>query len=85
MYFYPLGVTADINTSLSESSSVLDEVTVTASKNDLFSSDRNGAAVTFGKDALQSIPNLGRTLNSVTKYNVYSNGSSSFGGQDSHF
>jgi hypothetical protein len=83
--FLSLGVTADINTSLSESSSVLDEVTVTASKNDLFSSDRNGAAVTFGKDALQSIPNLGRTLNSVTKYNVYSNGSGSFGGQDSRF
>lgn len=83
--YLALGVTADVNTKLSESASALDEVVVTANKNDLFSSDRSGAAVTFGQEALNSIPNLGRTINSVTRYNVYSNGSGSFAGQDSRF
>lgn len=80
-----LGVTADLNAKLQEESTQLDEIVVSAGRNDLFSSDRNGAAVTFGKEALTSIPNLGRTINDVTKYNVYSNGRGSFAGQDSRF
>ncbi len=83
--YLSLGVTADVNTTLAESTSVLDEVLVTATKNDLFSSDRNGAAVTFGNEQLNAVPNIGRTINSVTRYNVYSNGRGSFAGQDSRF
>lgn len=81
--FLSLGVTADVNTKLNEGSVVLGEVVVTSSKNDLFSSDRAGAAVTFDKDALNAVPNLGRTINDITRYNVYSNGRGSFAGQDS--
>ncbi|MBC7884638.1 MAG: carboxypeptidase regulatory-like domain-containing protein [Saprospiraceae bacterium] len=80
-----LGVTADLNSKLMEEMTIIDEVVVSAGRNDLFSADRSGAAVTFGKDALNAIPNINRTLNSVGKYNVYSNGSGSFAGQDSRF
>lgn len=83
--YLSLGVTADVNTKLAEESTKLDEIVVTAGKNDLYSSGRSGAAVTFGREALVAIPNLGRTINDVTKYNVYSNGRGSFAGQDSRF
>lgn len=83
--YLSLGVAAQINTVLSEQASVLEEIVVSANKNDLFSADRSGAAVTFGKDELIALPNLGRTINDVTRYNVYSNGRGSFAGQDSRF
>ena len=81
--YLSLGVTADVNTVLNEGSVELGEVVVIADKNSLFSSDRSGAAVTFGRDALNAIPNLGRTVDDITRYNVYSNGRGSFAGQDS--
>ncbi len=83
--FLNLGVKADFNAKLVEETTLIDEVVVTAGRNDLFSSDRSGAAVTFSKDALNAVPNISRTINSITKYNVYSNGSGSFAGQDSRF
>ncbi|MGE5355823.1 MAG: TonB-dependent receptor [Deltaproteobacteria bacterium] len=83
--FLNLGVSADVNTKLAESTTELAEVLVIGSKNDLFSSDRTGAAATFDRAALTSIPSLNRTINDVTRYNVYSNGRGSFSGQDSRF
>lgn len=83
--FLNLGVTADVNTKLAASSTELGEILVTANKNDLFSSDRNGAAASFDRNALTAIPSLNRTINDVTRYNVYSNGRGSFSGQDSRF
>lgn len=83
--FLNLGVTADVNTKLMVTTTELGEIIVTANKNDLFSSDRTGAATTFNRDALTSIPSLNRTINDVTRYNVYSNGRGSFSGQDSRF
>jgi hypothetical protein len=83
--FLSLGVTSDVNTKLRESSQMLDEITVTAGKGNLFSADRSGAAVTFGVEALNALPNIGRTINDVTRYNVFSNGRGSFAGQDSRF
>ncbi len=82
--FLSLGVAADVNTKLEDESSQLAEVLVTADRNDIFSSDRTGAASSFDKNTLNSIPTIGRTVNSIIKYNVFGNGSS-FGGQDSRF
>ena len=80
-----LGVTADVNTVMREATLTLEGVTITAGRNDLFSSDRTGAALTFGQEALNALPNIGRNVNDISKYNVYSNGRGSFAGQDSRF
>jgi hypothetical protein len=80
-----LGVAADVNIKMQETGILVDEVVVTANRNDIFSSDRTGAAVTFNNKAIQAIPTIGRTVADITRYNVYSNGRGSFAGQDSRF
>lgn len=77
-----LGTATNLKFILQESSSLVDEVTVVASRNDIFSSGRTGAAVSYDKDALAAVPIIGsRSIGAVTKYTPFGNGSS-FGGQD---
>ncbi len=80
--FLNLGVSADLNVKLADENTTLEELVVTGEKNAIFSSDRAGAAASFDRNTLNSIPTIGRTINDVVKYNAYSNGSS-FAGQDS--
>ncbi|MCC6459950.1 MAG: carboxypeptidase regulatory-like domain-containing protein [Saprospiraceae bacterium] len=78
-----LGTASNVNFSMQESGVLMDEVVISANRNDIFSSDRTGAAQTFGKGQLNSLPTIGsRSIGSITKYNPNGNGSS-FGGQDS--
>ncbi len=81
--YLSLGVSADVNAKLQDDSAQLDEIVVSASRNDIFSSDRIGAAQTFDKGMLNSIPTIDRTVNSILKYNVYGTNGGSFAGQDS--
>jgi hypothetical protein len=77
-----LGSAANVDVRLQEGNVAIDEVTVTATRGAIFSSERTGAAQTFTSAQLQSIPTIGsRSINSVVKYNPQGNGTS-FGGQD---
>jgi hypothetical protein len=82
--YLSLGVAATLNVALADESTQLEEITIAADRNDIFSSDRTGAAASFSRDNLNSIPTIGRTVNDIVKYNAYGNGRS-FAGQDSRF
>jgi len=83
--YLSLGTAADVNAKLQEESSELQEIVVSADRNDVFSSDRTGAAVTFDRNTLNTTPTIDRTVNSIIKYNPYSGPGNSFAGQDSRF
>ena len=81
--FTNLGVAANIDFTLQETGVAMDELVISATRNDLFSSQRTGAASTFDSKRVTSIPTIGsRSINSITKYNPNGNGRN-FGGQDS--
>lgn len=82
--YLSLGVAANINAKLEDESTQLNEIIVSGVKNDIFSTDRTGAAASFGRDNLTSLPTIGRTVDDIVKYNAYGNGRS-FAGQDSRF
>jgi len=79
-----LGTASNVDFRMVESGSLLDEVTIVANRNDIFSSDRTGAATTFDRNQLATIPVTGaRSINAITKYNPFGNSGNSFGAQDS--
>ncbi len=78
-----LGTTANVDIKIAEDATVMAEIVVTADKNDVFSSNRTGAASTVNSAQLSALPTVGaRSINDFTKYNTQGDGRS-FNGQDS--
>ena len=82
--YLSLGTFGKEKFTMAESATALQEVVITYDRNGLIGGNRNGASASFNRDKINSLPTLGRTMNDITKYNAYSNGTS-FAGQDSRF
>ncbi|NJL12400.1 MAG: TonB-dependent receptor [Microscillaceae bacterium] len=82
--YLSLGTAATLNSKLSEQSLELGEIEVTASRNEVFSSDRTGAATNISAETITSLPTISRSINDFTRLTPQANGRS-FSGQDSRF
>ncbi|MEC5395087.1 TonB-dependent receptor [Bergeyella sp. RCAD1439] len=81
-----LGNTANIDLVMGERVKSIEGVQITAvgKNSSIINAKATGASTTYGVEALNRTPTVGRTVNDVTKYNPYGNGRS-FGGQDARF
>lgn len=82
--YFTLGVATNLSISLVDESTELEAVVVSTSQDGVFSSDRTGASASYSRQAINTTPTIGRTMDDIVKYNAYGNGRS-FAGQDSRF
>src|SRR6478609_6316005 len=87
--YLSLGNTTDVNLTLKESGTQLEEVVVTAGKGDIINSDRTGAATNINANTIQTmVPNISRGLRDFTKLsplaNTSGNGTSFAGSNNRH-
>lgn len=80
--FLSLGTAATLNVALQSEAVAIEGVVVVASRNDVFSSDRTGAATNITSQQLNSFPTLSRRLNDYTRLTPQASGGGSFGGVD---
>ncbi|MBC8110033.1 MAG: TonB-dependent receptor, partial [Verrucomicrobia bacterium] len=75
-----LGSPATFNIKLLDESTELEEVVI-STRNDVFSDGRTGAATNIGREQINTLPTIGRTIQDFTRLTPQASGSS-FGGQD---
>jgi len=87
--FLSLGNTTDLDITLTESGTQLEEVVVKAGKGDIINSDRTGAAININANTIQTmVPNISRGLRDFTKLSPLANTSgngTSFAGANNRY
>ncbi|MFZ6012273.1 MAG: TonB-dependent receptor, partial [Bacteroidota bacterium] len=82
--YLSLGTAANLNVALAEETQTLAEVTISADRNDIFSTDRTGAATNIRKEAITTLPTISRSINDFTRLTPQASGRS-FIGQDARY
>ena len=82
--FLTLGVATDLHFKMQEGNIEVSEVTVTAQRDAVFSSERTGAATSINIEALQALPSITRRLEDFTRLTPQAKGTS-FAGMDNRF
>ena len=80
-----LGSAANVNFQVSEDGNLLNEVVVSASGSDVFSSSRTGAGTNISSDQLKRLPTISRSLDDFTRLTPQAGNGSSFGGRDGRY
>ncbi len=81
--YLKLGESFVLNATLNENKT-LEEVQIVSKRDNTFNSKRTGAATNVGKDQLQNLPSLSRSLQDFTRLTPQANGNS-FGGASNKF
>lgn len=79
--YLQLGVASDVSLVANRQAVTLGELTVTAQKDQVFSSERTGAATSVDKEVFAALPTISRGLENFTRLSPQSSGTS-FVGQD---
>ncbi|MEL6923343.1 MAG: carboxypeptidase regulatory-like domain-containing protein, partial [Bacteroidota bacterium] len=82
--FLKLGQKYTVNMSLSDESTTLGEVMVTAERNSILGKERTGAETNVGSDKLERLPTISRSASDFTRLTPASDGNS-FGGRNDQF
>ncbi len=82
--YIKLGETSVYNAKLDEGEVKLSEITVVSKKNATMSAERTGAATNIGRETIQALPTINRSVQDMTRLTPQANGLS-FAGQDPRF
>lgn len=83
--YVKLGETSVYNAKMDEGEVKLSEITVISKKNAVMSAERTGAATNIGKETIQSLPTLSRSVQDMTRLTPQAGSNLSFAGQDPRF
>jgi hypothetical protein len=80
--FVELGQNLRLDFNLTESTVQLSDVTITAQRDAIISSDRTGTRTSIAEENIETLPTISRRLEDLTRLDPTSRGRSSFGGID---
>jgi len=84
--YLKLGEAFILNMKLTETGRQLDEVVIVASRSEILNSKRTGAATNIGREQIQTLPTINRSLQDFTRLTPQAGGNSnSFGGVNNRF